>query len=43
MEDTGLGFFPDRIYLEQETKANQALSGFTVASLLKIVALWFLV
>lgn len=37
-----LGFFPDRIYFELETNAGQALAGFTVDSLLKIVSLQFL-
>lgn len=37
-----LGFFLDRIYFELETNAGQALAGFTVDSLLKIVSLQFL-
>lgn len=37
-----LGFFPDRIYFELETNAGQALAGFAVDSLLKIVSLQFL-
>lgn len=35
-------FFPDKIYLELETNADQALAGFAVASLLKIVSIRFL-
>lgn len=46
MEDAfgfGFGFFfPDKIYLELETNADQALAGFAVASLLKIVSIRFL-
>lgn len=37
-----LGFFPDRIYFELEANAGQALAGFAVVSLLKIVSLQFL-
>lgn len=35
-------FGPNRIYLELETNANQALASFAMASLMKIVSLQFL-